>query len=107
MEYLDFDRISLPLIARRRRTGDRFQPLGLTGSKKVGKFITAAKMPQKLRQTILILEDRKSIVWLCPLRMSEQAKVTSQTRRLLALRVIDTRVRGIAEKRVANKASSK
>jgi len=86
-EYLDLDRLTPPLIVRRRRAGDRFQPLGLTGSKKVGKFLTAAKIPEKLRQLALIFEDARGIVWLCPVRISERVKVTKQTRRILLLRV--------------------
>jgi len=86
-EYFDFDRLTPPLIVRRRRVGDRFQPLGLTGSKKVGKFLTAAKIPEKLRQQALVFEDGRGIVWLCPVRISERAKVTKHTRRILLLRV--------------------
>jgi tRNA(Ile)-lysidine synthase len=91
LEYLDLDRVDRPLIVRARHQGDRFHPLGLAGKKKVGKFLTAAKVPAKLRREILVFEDRGKIVWLCPVRISERVKITEQTRRILALRVTDIR----------------
>lgn len=36
--YLDADRLAEPLTVRTARTGDRFQPLGLQGSKKLSDF---------------------------------------------------------------------
>ena len=87
LEYLDFDRVGSSLVVRGRRQGDRFVPLGLAGEKKVGKFLTAAKVSQESRQQILIFEDHARIVWVCPIRISESVKVNEQTRRILALKV--------------------
>ncbi len=89
VEYLDLDRLELPLAVRPRRAGDRFHPLGLAGEKRVGKFLTAARVPEKQRRRVLVFEDKAQIVWICPIRISERAKVTHQTRRILALRVSD------------------
>lgn len=87
VEYLDLDRLRPPLAVRPRRAGDRFRPLGLAGQKKVGKFLTTAKVPPKQRQRVLVLEDADRIVWVCPVRISEDVKVTGQTRRILAMNV--------------------
>lgn len=84
-EYLDFDRVSLPLVVRTRRPGDRFQPLGMGEEKKVGKFLTTVKVPADLRPQILIFADREKIVWVCPVRLSEQVKVTENTQRVIQL----------------------
>jgi tRNA(Ile)-lysidine synthase len=86
-EYLDEDRVQYPIVVRPRRTGDTFWPLGLAGPKKVGKFLTAAKVPRELRERILIFADREKILWVCPIRIGEQAKVTETTRRVLSLTV--------------------
>jgi len=88
--YLDIDRLTLPLVARPRLPGDRFHPLGMADEKKVGKFLTAGRVPERLRRRLLILEDAERIVWVCPVRISERVKITDHTRRVLVLRVADT-----------------
>ena len=74
LEYLDLDQVQPPVVVRTRRPGDRFQPLGLPDEKKVGKFLTTAKVPHDLREQILIFADREKIVWVCPVRMSERGR---------------------------------
>jgi hypothetical protein len=60
----------------------------MAGDKKVGKFLTTAKVPRATRNDILVFDDGVRIVWVCPVRISESVKVTSATRRLLHLKVI-------------------
>jgi tRNA(Ile)-lysidine synthase len=87
VEYLDLDRVQPPLIVRTRRPGDRFQPLGMRSEKKVGKFLTTAKASRDLREQVLIFADRERIVWVCPIRLSDQVKVRESTQRILQLTV--------------------
>jgi tRNA(Ile)-lysidine synthase len=89
VERFDFNKIKPPLLIRSRKTGDRFVPLGMNEEKKVGKFLTAARIPQQLRQKLLIVADSEKIIWLWPVRTSEQAKVTDATEKILQLRIID------------------
>ncbi|MHC4621709.1 MAG: tRNA lysidine(34) synthetase TilS, partial [Planctomycetota bacterium] len=88
-EWFDLGKVNLPLTVRLRAAGDRFWPLGLAVEKKVGKFLTGAKLSQELREKILIVADREKIIWVWPIRMSEQAKVDSGTRNILQLRITD------------------
>ncbi len=87
IEWLDLDKIKSPLTVRFRQPGDKFIPLGLTGEKKVGKFLTTSKVPHKVRQKILIVSDADKIIWLCPVRISEQSKATGNTQKILQLYV--------------------
>ena len=87
LEYLDFDRIGPSLVVRGRRPGDRFVPLGLPAEKKVGKFLTTARVPQETRRRVLIVADQEQILWVCPVRLSERVIITNRTRRILALSV--------------------
>ena len=89
IERFDSDKIKPPLVVRFRRTGDRFVPLGLGEEKKVGKFLTAAQIPQEVRQKLLIVADSEKIIWVWPIRIAEQAKVTSGTRKILQLQITD------------------
>ena len=87
VERFDFDKIKPPLVVRFRKPGDRFVPLGLGEEKKVGKFLTAARVPQEVRQKLLIVADSKKIIWVWPIRIGEQAKVTSGARKILQLQI--------------------
>lgn len=89
VEWFDRDKLKLPLSVRFRNTGDRFWPLGMPAEKKVGKFVTAAQVPQRVRRKVLIIADREKTIWVWPIRISEQAKVTDQTQRILQLRMAD------------------
>jgi len=87
MEYFDLDKLGWPLTARFRRTGDRFRPLGSAGTKKVGKFLTDVKVTADVRNNIIIFCDNEKIIWVAPIRISDQAKVADRTRRILQLQI--------------------
>jgi len=87
VEWFDFDKLAGPVVVRRRKQGDRFRPLGGVGTKKVGKFLTAQKVPRQLRRKLLIIADSEKIIWLAPLRPSELTKVTPQTQKIFQLQI--------------------
>ncbi|MEN6337053.1 MAG: tRNA lysidine(34) synthetase TilS [Phycisphaerales bacterium] len=86
-ERLDWDQIRPPVLARVRQPGDRFQPLGQAGVQKVGKFLTAAKIPRNVRDRTIVFSDREKILWICPARIAQPARITGQTQRVLELTV--------------------
>jgi len=86
IEWFDYDKITGEVVVRRRKSGDKFWPLGGAGEKKIGKFLTAQKIPRSLRQRLLIIADSEKIIWLAALRTSEITKVTGKTKRILQLR---------------------
>jgi len=90
VEWFDLDKVVFPLVVRFRRAGDKFWPLGTACEKKAGKFLTSAKVPQQIRKKVLVIADAEKIIWLWPVRISELVKVTSETRKILQLRIIDT-----------------
>jgi len=87
VEWFDYDKLVGPVLVRRRQDGDTFWPLGGEGAKKIGKFLTAQKVPRRLRQKLLIIADGEKIIWLTTLRASELTKVTSRTKRILQLNI--------------------
>jgi tRNA(Ile)-lysidine synthase len=86
---LDADRVRWPLCLRGWRPGDRFQPLGLSGSKKLQDFFVDLKVAREKRRTILIVADREKICWVVDYRLDDRLKITSQTRRVLILELIE------------------
>jgi len=87
IEWFDLGRVKLPVVIRFRQNGDRFWPLGLAAEKRVGKFLTGEKVPQEIRRRLLIIADSEKIIWVWPIRISEQAKITSETRKILQLQI--------------------
>ena len=89
IEWIDFDKIELPLEIRFRKSGDRFVPLGMADDKKVGKFLTNARVPQKLRRKIMIISDVRKILWVWPIRINEGVKVDGKTKNILQLKICE------------------
>ena len=52
-----------PVIVRTWRPGDRFQPSGMTGHKKLQDFFTDAKVPRDLRGGIPLLLSGERVAW--------------------------------------------
>lgn len=86
MAVLDFDLIEPPLIVRNLRPGDRFQPLGLKGTKKLHDFFIDAKVPASERREIPLVLDRKGIIWVVGLRVSERTRFSAGTKTALFLK---------------------
>ncbi|MHC4494562.1 MAG: tRNA lysidine(34) synthetase TilS, partial [Planctomycetota bacterium] len=89
VERFDLEKVELPLVVRFCRPGDRFVPLGMAQEKKLGKFLTAQRIPHSTRRKVLVVADSEKIVWVCPVRISEQAKVAGKTRRIIQLHVTE------------------
>lgn len=84
----DWGRLTLPLRLRSRRPGDRLDPLGLNGSKKVKDIFIDAKIPPSRRERIPLLVDAENrVLWIPGLRRSRHALITGETRMLLEVSV--------------------
>jgi tRNA(Ile)-lysidine synthase len=81
----DYDRIQSTLTLRNRRAGDRFQPFGMQGTKKVKDFLIDTKVAHQERERIPILVSQGEILWVVGHRTSEQCKVEKETKRCLYL----------------------
>lgn len=89
-ELFDLDKLTLPLTVRSRIVGDRFIPFGASAEKRVGKFLTDQKIPNNIRDNAFVVADTKNIIWLCPIRISDIARLTPKTQKILHLQIIDT-----------------
>jgi len=86
--YLDLERIDGPLVLRSPRPGDRIQPLGMKGTRKLSRLLIDEKVPRDRRSRIPVLADDLSVLWVPGLRLSERARVTGGTRRVLKAEII-------------------
>jgi tRNA(Ile)-lysidine synthase len=87
IEWFDLQRIKPPLVARCRQQGDKFKPFGLGVPKKIGKFITSAKLDLDQRKKTFLVCDSEKILWLVPIRRSNEAPITGKSRRLLQIKI--------------------
>ncbi|MCK4648992.1 tRNA lysidine(34) synthetase TilS, partial [bacterium] len=85
--YFDRQRIKAPLFLRNREEGDRFQPLGMKGRKKLKDFYIDEKIPLREREKIPLLVSGKEIIWVVGHRISDKAKVTNKTKKILIVEV--------------------
>lgn len=83
---VDRDRIDGPLTLRSWQRGDRFRPLGMSGTKKLQDLFVDEKVPPSERCRVPLVCDRRGIVWVVGLRLSEDYKVAQATRRALRIR---------------------
>jgi len=86
--YFDYNKLELPLTVRNRRPGDRFQPMGMQGTKKIKDFFIDEKVPQHLRERIPIVLTGETILWVAGYRVSEAARITPETRQVLEITMV-------------------
>jgi len=85
VEYLDCENISFPLVLRSPRPGDRFQPLGNPGSRKVSDFLTDRKVAKIKRWEIPVLLSGETILALIGQRIDHRYRITDKTRNILKI----------------------
>jgi len=86
--WFDFDRLQFPLQIRSRIDGDRIEPVGLTGSKKVKNMFIDAKVPRRFRNRLPLLVDGVGrILWIPCFRRSRHAQITADTTRIWQIRM--------------------
>ena len=85
-----FDAALLPrtLTLRNFRRGDRYQPLGMAGHRKVKDLFVEKKTPLSVRATLPLLLAGDVILWIPGHGRSEAAKIGPETAEILRLRVI-------------------
>lgn len=90
IQYFDYDKIKGDVSIRRRSSGDRFNPFGMTGSKKLKDYFIDEKVPRDLRDTIPLIMDNENIVWVIGYRTSEIYKVENNTEKILKVTTKNT-----------------
>ncbi|MEJ7693937.1 tRNA lysidine(34) synthetase TilS [Daejeonella sp.] len=80
---LDLALLKFPLVLRRWKDGDSFQPLGLRGKKKLSDFFIEQKIPLSRKNDIGILENGNGdIIWIAGFRIDERYKITTNTKKV-------------------------
>lgn len=86
--FVDEDKLWFPLVLRRWKQGDHFQPFGMEGkSKKVSKFFKDNKLSLIEKRNTWILCSDNQIVWIVGLRQDERFKIGSRTKKILKIQL--------------------
>jgi tRNA(Ile)-lysidine synthase len=85
-----FDMACLPtdLTIRNFRRGDRFQPLGMTGHKKLKELFIENKIPLSVRANLPLLVLDDEVLWVPGYGRSETGKVRAETRAILQFKAV-------------------
>lgn len=87
IKYFDYDKIKGDITLRFRRDGDRFTPLGMSGSKKLKDLFIDLKVPKEERSEIPLVCFGGSIAWITGYRVSEIFKVDENTKNILEVKI--------------------
>jgi tRNA(Ile)-lysidine synthase len=86
--YFDLHKTGTELFIRQRRSGDRFQPLGMNLPKKLQEFMVDAKIPRSWRGHIPIVCSPQQIIWVAGWRIDDRVKVNEASKEILRLEFI-------------------
>lgn len=86
--YMDLEELSLPVLVRNRKAGDRFAPMGLGGTQSVRKYLSSREknLTKRSRCPVMISDDQ--IVWVIGHGIADAVKVRSKTRQVLKVQVL-------------------
>jgi len=86
--FMDYNAIKYPLEIRNMRPGDRIQPIGMDGRKKINEYFIDEKISEKRRSRIPLLVDRKSVIWIMGMRLSNRVRLTDMTEKVVKAEII-------------------
>lgn len=83
--YLADEKLEFPLILRPWKPGDRFQPFGMKGHKKVGDFLKDEKLSYLERKNTWVLLSGDCIVWVVGHRIHNSFRIEENSENILKL----------------------
>ena len=81
--FVDYDKVA-GAVFRPKREGDIFKRYG-GGTKSLGDYLTDIKYPQRLRDRLVVLAKDREIYAIVGVEISDYAKVTSDTTRIIKI----------------------
>ena len=86
--YVAADQVGGHLMVRSRRQGDRFQPLGMAGRKKLQDLFIDRKIARRERDYVpIVTDERGRIVWVAGHVIGEEFRVTDRTNAVIILKL--------------------
>ena len=79
LAYLDSNKLKEPLKWRHPLNGDRFFPMGMSGSKKISDFLNEKALSRTEKKKIWLLTSNNEIVWIAGYRIDRRFVANDQT----------------------------
>lgn len=70
------------------RSGDRFRPFGMAGTKKLSDLFVDGKVPKRDRGKVPVVRSGEAIVWVVGHRIDDRFRIDERTERVLILEVV-------------------
>ncbi|NQT79556.1 MAG: tRNA lysidine(34) synthetase TilS [Candidatus Aminicenantes bacterium] len=86
--FLDLGKLKFPLLVRNRREGDRYQPLGAPGQKKLKEIMRAKGIPLSGRERLPVFLSGEDVVWILGLPVSEKFRIGKETSDIFEIKKI-------------------
>ena len=83
--FLDAECATFPLHIRNWKHGDRFRPLGLSGTKKLSDFFIDARIPKQERKKIPLVFKDEDLIWVAGHQIHHDYRITEKTTRVLRI----------------------
>ncbi len=84
---LDMDCLEFPLVLKKWEQGEYFQPLGMTGFKKLSDFFIDQKFSIPEKENSWILYSGGKVVWVVGHRMDNRFKITPETQSVIRIQL--------------------
>ena len=84
--YIDKDKLSFPLELRLWKQGDFFYPSGMTGKKKISKYLKDEKLSLVEKEKTWVLTSEDNILWVIGKRADNRFRVTDKTKDILKIK---------------------
>lgn len=76
-----------PLTIRHYQEGDKFQPIGMKGTRKLQDFFTDLHLTREEKKDVWLLLSGDEIAWVIGYRISDKFKVTDQTKQVAEISI--------------------
>lgn len=87
--FVDAKKLRFPLVLRKWKEGDTFEPFGMDGhSKKVSKLFKDEKLSLIAKENTWLLCSANKIVWVVGIRQDERFKVENTTKHILEIALL-------------------
>jgi len=90
VEFISGDGLQKDFAIKKWKAGDRFQPIGMKGTKKISDFLSDEKISShKKNEQLVLTNSQQKIVWVIGLRIDERFKVTPESKKIFKLTVTE------------------
>lgn len=90
--YFDFEKLEFPLKIRNWQEGDKFQPLGMSGTKKVSDYLIDRKIPRHAKAEKMVLVSNGKIIALLGERIDHKYRVQNSSKTIYFVRLSYTNI---------------